>query len=448
MKKITFLFIMIFLLLSCKTNEVKTDLTPLNNNLNQIESEENLREAIRENDLILLREILDTGSINLNPPHIDNLINKPLAYAVQFGTLDSIKIILEYDVDINGQVSYGDVPLLKALENKKFDIATYLINQGADLNIPNSFGYSPFIGMCMLGYKDLVLLSTHKGARINESFMVTTNSNFGSFNLNSLQVAVKGGHKDIVKILLENGGDPELKSDGVSALDLANNLEDEELLILLEEYIIDEAIYNITEIVNLQISNNSGETVDDYQYNADIVRLKHLKYYGELLNEYFLLEGKYPFQFQEDRPVYVNIANDKQEEFTKEPLPFDHKLFTHKEFIHEIERVLDGNVEEYFDPQYFPDLKPNFYIYSVSGKSMFFAIHVGNEYSFSKKVAHGYHKVELSNMLIPHAGLYTSSYLNHDKSFLEELNKPILNVGYFLEREELYIHYSDELVKD
>ena len=49
-----------------------------------------------------------------------------------------------------------------------------------------------------------------------------------------------------------------------------------------------------------------------YQDNADQIRLQHLRYYGDLLEEYHAKTGKFPFQEEYDIPVYITIANDFQ----------------------------------------------------------------------------------------------------------------------------------------
>lgn len=445
MRKIILSIIIVLLIMSCATTEStrNTETIPLKSSFNTMKNEDRFKEAIRNNDLVTVKEILDSKSIELNPPHVHGLINKPLAYAVQFGNLESVKLILEYDVDIDGQVSYGDTPLLKALENQNLEVAKYLIEQGADLNIPNSFGYTPFTGMCLSGYLELIQLSIDKGARINESYFVTNNPSSGSYNLNALQMAAKKQNYEIVKILLDNGGNPNLKTDGISSIDIANDLEDENLLTLLNEYKDNKFEIPKAEKVNLDL-NNGSEEIEDYQITSDIVRLRHLEYYGDILNEYFLITGRYPFQSFDQKPIYVYIANDEQEKFTKDPIPFEHTLYTHKEFIQEIESVLNRDIEEYFDPQYSPDYKPNFYIYAVTGKTMYFAIHVGNKYPFSKKVSNGYYKIELSNMLIPYDKFYTIQFLKNNDDFNFEKLKPIVKVGYFKEREEKYLKFSNE----
>ncbi len=61
-----------------------------------------------------------------------------------------------------------------------------------------------------------------------------------------------------------------------------------------------------------------SRTSTKFKKDADVIRLRHLKYYGELLERYHGITGKYPFQGQKGIPVYVHIVNDKQIEFTKQ----------------------------------------------------------------------------------------------------------------------------------
>ncbi len=115
------------------------------------------------------------------------------------------------------------------------------------------------------------------------------------------------------------------------------------------------------------------KTLKSFQKDADIVRLKHLKYYGELLEKYYAIKGKYPFQGKDTNQIYVDIANDKQEKATKEE-PIPQVTVPLSDFITEIEATLGHEIEEYYDPQYGADYKPNFYMYMVTQNVYFFAI--------------------------------------------------------------------------
>lgn len=446
MKKMILLLITL-LILSCVSTKSETKNSdiqdkPMNNYFLKLQNNKKLLQAIREKDILTVKKLLEEGQIIIDPPYRENMVNKPLAYASIYGNLEIVKEILKYNPDIDGQIAFGGVAVLRAIEKGNLEIAKELINAGANVNIPNSFGYSAFTGMCLLGYKDLIELSLKNGARVNEMYVGTNNVNDGKTCYSALHNAVLKNHYDVTKILLENGANPNLKAEGISSFDIAKENNNTKILDLLEKYKNVKQEIKATEKVKL-FSNEAPDANNDLQYNADIVRLNHLEYYGKLINEYYLIKGEYPFQKFASIPVYVHIANDQQEKFTKEKLPFEHKLFSHKEFIFELESVLGRDIPEYFDPQYAPDLKPNFYIYSITNNMFFFAIHVSKKYSFSKKVSNGYYKVEISNILLPFDNFYTVNHLIYDKDFIYEKSKPITKVGYFKERENKYINFSN-----
>ena len=109
-----------------------------------------------------------------------------------------------------------------------------------------------------------------------------------------------------------------------------------------------------------------------------------------------------------------------------------------------IEQGLGRKINEYYDPQYAPDYKPNFYIYMANQGTYFFAIHQHQEYPFSKKVAEHYYKIELSNNANSLNKANSPSELFASKEFKEAANKPIGKVGFFEEREKKFIHATKD----
>lgn len=188
-----------------------------------------------------------------------------------------------------------------------------------------------------------------------------------------------------------------------------------------------------------------SRTSTEFQKDADVIRLRHLKYYGELLEEYHRRTGKYPFQGEKDIPVYVYVANDEQIEFTKQGPPYPHAIVGFKEFVKEIESVLGKEINEYYDPQYRPDYKPNFYIYMIDQDTYFFAVHVHQPYRFAKKVAEHYYKIELSNHPNPQNQAVSPGQLLNSSELKAELNKTVSKEGFFKEREDKYLHYTKSI---
>ena len=54
-----------------------------------------------------------------------------------------------------------------------------------------------------------------------------------------------------------------------------------------------------------------------YQNDCDVIRLQHLNYYGNLIEEYKLKVGKYPFEGEEQQ-VYAFIYNNNQKEYIQQ----------------------------------------------------------------------------------------------------------------------------------
>ncbi|MHC4194437.1 MAG: ankyrin repeat domain-containing protein [Planctomycetota bacterium] len=185
-----------------------------------------------------------------------------------------------------------------------------------------------------------------------------------------------------------------------------------------------------------------SRTSTKFQKDADVIRLRHLKYYGELLEKYHRITGKYPFQGQKGAPVYVHIANDKQIEFTKQGPSYPHTVVPFKGFVKEIELVLGKEINEYYDPQYRPDYKPNFYIYMIHHDTYFFAVHVHQPYPFARKVAEHYYKIELSNHPNPQNQAVSLDQLLNSSEFQAELNRTVSKEAFFKERKDKYLHHT------
>jgi hypothetical protein len=187
-----------------------------------------------------------------------------------------------------------------------------------------------------------------------------------------------------------------------------------------------------------------GSLFQEFQDDADIYRMKHIKYYGEILEEYKSKTGKYPLEGLSEDPVYVFIAHDRQEEYAKnmdKQNPNKHTVVSFKKFVEEIEDKLGRKINQYFDPQYEADIKPNFYIYVFKDDKYFFATHVSNYYSFSTKLLDNYYKVEISNSPPSDSKIMKYSDLVKNKSFVEQVNKKASKESFFIEREEKYINY-------
>ena len=172
-----------------------------------------------------------------------------------------------------------------------------------------------------------------------------------------------------------------------------------------------------------------------FQDDCDIIRLKDLVYYGKLIEAYKAKTGKYPFA-QSGRRVYSLIYNNMQKQYAVDTNPNGHVLVSPRDFFKELEKGLGAPVNQHFDPQYVPTHRPVFYIYMVEGDEYFFAVHVSKYYSFSKKVASHYYKVEISSGEEPPYKIYSVDTLASNPKFTAAVLQQVSNEKFFEEREE------------
>jgi ankyrin repeat protein len=66
-----------------------------------------------------------------------------LVLASREGGLDAVRILAEAKADLNQTVADRSTAMLVAVQNGHYDVATYLVNQGADPNIQNAKGWYP-----------------------------------------------------------------------------------------------------------------------------------------------------------------------------------------------------------------------------------------------------------------------------------------------------------------
>jgi hypothetical protein len=198
------------------------------------------------------------------------------------------------------------------------------------------------------------------------------------------------------------------------------------------------------EIDNIKQSSpklNSVET--QFQKDADIYRLMHLKYYGSLIEEYYQKNQKYPFQDKEKKPIEVIVAHKKQEKYANpKNNPNNPSRYSMKEFVQELEKGLNREINEYYDPQYIPIYKPNFYIYTIQDGVYYFAVHVSQSFSFSHKVLDNYYKVEITNNTKDaRYGILFSELIKND-DFIKIIETVPSKESFFMKREEKYLKFT------
>ena len=176
-----------------------------------------------------------------------------------------------------------------------------------------------------------------------------------------------------------------------------------------------------------------------YQTDADIVRIQHFDYYAQLLTEYYLINGKYPFQYEKDDPVYVYIMTNYQTKDYSSSDPYIHYTVDDKYFFEELSNGLGREIFEKYDPQKVAaDIRPNMYVYMVHNDNFFFAIHLYNGNIFTKRIGKYYYKMELSNLDIDNNDykFFTYETLKKNSKYIELINRETKRNGLFNELEE------------
>jgi len=147
-----------------------------------------------------------------------------------------IKRLVALGADVNGLGQWGRTPLFEAASCGARDNLAFLVSQGADLKATTGYGMTP-LSVALSGEnlevaRDLILAGVEYDladlAAIGDSVLVeqalkggASVNELGARGDRALCAAAKRGHGKVVKILLDNGADPNGSGDGGVPLYLA-----------------------------------------------------------------------------------------------------------------------------------------------------------------------------------------------------------------------------------
>ena len=137
--------------------------------------------------------------------------------SIKLNYLNGVKYALNHGYDVDGEkIKKIDNPLIYAIWSKKPEIASYLIEKGANVNcfaLEKPY-YTPLQIASKNGYIDIVEKLLKNGADINIKNID---------RLNALSYAIDYNHLDVVKLLINNGSiiDNSRDAYGYTILDLA-----------------------------------------------------------------------------------------------------------------------------------------------------------------------------------------------------------------------------------
>lgn len=143
-----------------------------------------------------------------NPNSLDDYNTSPLVSAILNDSIDAVKLLIANGADVNKRHENGRTPLTYATEN--INITKLLLDAGADPNSINDWGSSVLISasadptMGSEGYPDVVQTLIDAGANVN--FVAKD-------GMTALLKAAYYEQAKVVKVLLDNGADPQLSGD-------------------------------------------------------------------------------------------------------------------------------------------------------------------------------------------------------------------------------------------
>lgn len=147
-----------------------------------------------------------------------------LHLAAARGDLETAGALLADGVEIDALNRRGRTPLYEAAKRGHVEVVTLLLQRGANPNVTGMQGFTPLLAAADFGHADVIALLAAKGANISAT------CDCGD---SALHRAVRHGHVPATETLLDLGIGVNRKSHGQTALELAEENEDQEIIELL-----------------------------------------------------------------------------------------------------------------------------------------------------------------------------------------------------------------------
>jgi ankyrin repeat protein len=190
-------------------------------------------EVIADSRAAEFQQELEYLTAFITPPPWEDALH-PLHEAAKFGAVSDVAGVLKRSKKaLNKQDDEGQTPLASAVVQEEVDTVRYLLEQGADPNIPNKNGLTPLDHACG---RNKAVATTLAKLLLDHGALVNPKRS-GSSHITSLDWAISSDNTELTKLLIEHGADIKAAYDtGETPLHTAANRGDLEIAKLLIDH--------------------------------------------------------------------------------------------------------------------------------------------------------------------------------------------------------------------
>lgn len=185
-------------------------------------------EAIKTDNEAVVDKLLQEGQ---SPDQQDEVGSPALVVAASRGNLPIVEQLIEAGAAVNAMNRVGQTALSRAAYFGHLRICEALLEADADPNLAGkNYNLTPLISAANSGQARIGALLVKNGAQMDEQDRIS--------GFTPLMFATAYGHNDFVKLLLDSGANPYVKSfDGASLFDLLSYSSNSAIRKMLEEYV-------------------------------------------------------------------------------------------------------------------------------------------------------------------------------------------------------------------
>jgi ankyrin repeat protein len=175
--------------------------------------------------LDILKFLHESGLITIDARHPENLFSA-LHYACYSGKYDIAHYLIENGADVNAESSEDFVPVYLASHHGHLDLVKLLVTSTAAIDVPNFHGNTPLFSAAANGFLNIVQYLYENGAKVH---VVDQDGD------TPLHDAACRGHLSTVQYLVSKNADVNYKNkNNKTPLDLAVEKENQEVVELLK----------------------------------------------------------------------------------------------------------------------------------------------------------------------------------------------------------------------